>query len=325
LKFVGGLRLDRYASRAQDTPSFDIFNTAPLNQIGLDGLQSLRHANMAFTGSLGVVVSPTERVSLTTRIGRSYREPNIFDRYNAGASHTISPTTRSLTAPNPNLKPETGINLDAGVKVRFAKFAGSVAYFNNTYDNFISIFGEPLSGVAPVPGPFGPLTVFQRQNINRIRIQGFEAEAEVPFRLPETLKHSFVTILGNVSYTRGDDVKANRPVDPFLFPVVPLKTVVGARWNTANNRYWSEYRARIVNGQDRLPAGSPFAAPGQPRLGFTAHDLRGGVNFNREHYGVSLTLGVENLGNRFYQDLFSLFGEPARGRAFVTGLRIRFF
>ncbi len=101
--------------------------------------------------------------------------------------------------------------------------------------------------------------------------------------------------------------------------------MLGLRWNTATNRYWTEYRARIVNTQNRVPAGSIYLQPGTARLGFTVHDLRGGMNFNREHYGVSLTVGVENLGNRFYQDLFSLFDAPSRGRSVVVGLRLRFF
>ncbi len=328
LRVVGGLRVDRYSSEAEDTPSFDIFNVIPPGTGGVSGLQSLRHANTAITGSGGVVFNPIEQVSLVARLGRSYREPNIFDRYNAGASHSISPTTSTVTIPNPNLKPETGINLDTGVKVRFARLAGSFTYFNNTYDNFIGNFGAPLPGVAPIPNPIPggrPLTVLQRQNLNRVRMQGVEAELEVPFRLPEAFRNSFLTFSGNLGYTRGDDVKTGLPVDPFNFPVVPLKTVVGLRWNTATNRYWSEYRARIVNTQNRVPAGSIYLQAGTARLGFTVHDLRGGMNFNREHYGISLTVGVENLGNRFYQDLFSLFDAPARGRSFVTGLRLRFF
>lgn len=134
-----------------------------------------------------------------------------------------------------------------------------------------------------------------------------------------------MTLLGNLSVTRGDDLRANQPVDPFNFPVVPVKAVLGTRWNSATNRYWMEYRSRIVTTQRRLPPGSLYARPGTARLGFTVHDVRGGVNFDRERYGVALTLGVENLGNRFYQDLFSLFDAPARGRAFVAGVRLRFF
>lgn len=328
VRLVGGLRVDRYRSRALDTPSYDIFNFVPPGTAGINGLESLRHANVAVTGSGGIVVSPIPAVSLVARLARSYREPNIFDRYNAGASHTISPTTRSVTIPNPDLRPETGINLDLGAKVRFTRFSGSFTYFRNNYDNFISSFGAPVPGLPPTPNPIpggSPLAVLQRQNLGRIRMQGVEAEFEAPFRLPDALRASFLTLLGNLSVTRGDDLLANQPVDPFNFPVVPVKAVLGARWNSATNRYWMEYRSRIVTTQRRLPPGSLYAQPGTARLGFTVHDVRGGINFDRERYGVALTLGVENLGNRFYQDLFSLFDAPARGRAFVAGLRLRFF
>lgn len=328
VRLVGGLRVDRYSSRALDTPSYDIFNIVPPGAAGISGLESLRHANVAVTGSGGIVVNPVQSVSLVARLARSYREPNIFDRYNAGASHAISPTTRSVTIPNPDLKPETGVNLDVGAKVRFTRFSGSLTYFRNNYRNFISNFGAPVPGLAPIPNPLpggAPLVALQRRNLGKIRIQGVEADFEAPFRLPETLRSSFFTLLGNVSVTRGDDVTASRPVDPFNFPVVPVKAVLGTRWNSATNRYWMEYRARIVTTQRRLPPGSLYAQPGTARLGFTVHDLRGGVNFDRERYGVAVTLGVENVGDRFHQDLFSLFDAPARGRAFVAGLRLRLF
>jgi hemoglobin/transferrin/lactoferrin receptor protein len=328
VRLIGGLRVDGYRSRALDTPSYDIFNLIPPGTAGINGLESLRHANVAVTGSGGIVVSPIPAVSLVARVARSYREPNIFDRYNAGASHTLSPTTRSVTIPNPDLRPETGINLDLGAKVRFTRFSGAFTYFRNNYTNFIGNFGTPVPGLAPIPNPIPggvPLAVLQRQNLGRIRMQGIEAEFEAPFRLPDALRSSFVTLLGNLSVTRGDDLQANQPVDPFNFPVVPVKAVLGTRWNSATNRYWMEYRSRIVTTQRRLPPGSLYAQPGTARLGFTVHDVRGGINFDRERYGVALTLGVENLGNRFYQDLFTLFDAPARGRAFVAGVRLRFF
>ncbi|MFQ3580914.1 MAG: TonB-dependent receptor [Chloracidobacterium sp.] len=328
VRLIGGLRMDHYRSRALDTPSYDIFNLVPPGTAGITGLASLRHANTALTGSGGIVVSPIQNISLVARLARSYREPNIFDRYNAGASHTISPTTRSVTIPNPDLKPETGVNLDVGCKVRFTRFAGSLTYFRNRYSNFISNFGAPVPGLAPIPNPIpggAPLAVLQRQNLGQIRMQGIEADVEAPFRLPDALRSSFVTLLGNISTTRGDDLQTNQPVDPFNFPVVPVKAVVGMRWNSATNRYWLEYRSRIVTTQRRLPPGSLYAQPGTARLGFTVHDLRGGINLDRERYGVAVTLGIENLSNRFYQDLFSLFDAPARGRAFVAGVRFRFF
>jgi hemoglobin/transferrin/lactoferrin receptor protein len=290
-------------------------------QIGLDGLRSLNHQNTAVTGTLGLVVAPTEQISFVARVGRSYREPNIYDRYNAGASHDLRPATRTITVPNPDLIAETGINVDAGVRLRTKRFAGGFTYFNNTYRNFISLGGQPIPGVAPVPGPFGPLTILQRVNANKLRMQGVEGEWEIPLRLGD----SFLTPVGNVSYTHGDDLRTGLPVDPFWYPAMPLKLVAGARWNSLTNRYWWEYRARVQTGMDRLPPNSLYLRPGTARLGFTTHDLRGGVNWQREHYSIALTVGVENLGHRFYQDLYSLSDTPARGRAAIVGLKFKLF
>jgi hemoglobin/transferrin/lactoferrin receptor protein len=57
--------------------------------------------------------------------------------------------------------------------------------------------------------------------------------------------------------------------------------------------------------------------------GFSIHTARAGYNFNREHYTLGLSLGIENLGNKFYREHFQF--APARGRSFTVGVNYRFF
>lgn len=323
LRVTAGLRLDHYRSHAYDTPGYDLFSyfTELPGELGIAGMRSMRYVNTAPTGSLGVVFMPKEGMNLYARVGRSYREPNIHDRFTAGTGHAVTTTSTSITVPNPNLAAETGWNVDTGVKLRLNRVVASVGYFNNTYRNFITSSGKAIPGVDPVEGPFGPLTVLQRSNIDRMRFKGFEAEIEAPFRI----SRGFFTPSANLSTVRGDDLRLKIPVDPLYFPAVPFKGVLGARWSSTNGRYWWDYRARAVTTQDRLPAGSSYWAAGKARLGYTTHDLRFGYQLPFEKMTVTLNAGVENLGNRFYQDMYSLYDVPARGRTFVAGLRFRLF
>lgn len=123
---------------------------------------------------------------------------------------------------------------------------------------------------------------------------------------------------GNITYLRGDDIERDTPLNF----IQPLKTVVGLRAQDRRDRLFGEYRTRIVNRQERLTP-TFFAQNGGAESGFVVHDLRGGYNFRQERYRVGITVGVENIFNRFYSEQFVF--APARGRSFVVGTNLRFF
>ena len=54
-------------------------------------------------------------------------------------------------------------------------------------------------------------------------------------------------------------------------------------------------------------------------------NVRGGYTIRTEHVGYHFTLGVENIGNRFYTEAFSISNIPEKGRTLVGGLRLRFY
>lgn len=316
-RFVGGVRLDRFHIDSQRTPGFDLptFFTpnqiADMNLTGLD--QGLRVRDTAVSGDFGAVYKPFESVSLTARVGRSFREPNIFERF-----FTDFGSAAGFVVGNPNLKPESGVNVDTGIKVRTARFAGSFTYFNNTYTNFLtSQLAIDRNGV-PITISQGsgrpPIQVFRTVNIGRTRIQGVEGELETSLRFRGML----LTPFGNISTLHGDDLARNVPLDF----ITPLKTVAGLRAEDKRDRFWSEWTTRIVNTQRRL---SPqfLVSNGGAEAGFVAHDIRGGHNFRRERYTLGFTVGMTNLANRFYNEQFVF--APGRGRSATVGLNVRFF
>ncbi len=317
LRLIGGIRVDRFKLETGQTNGFVLppfFSKSQIEDLGLVSLdKGLSTDNTALSGDFGFVIKPIETISLTARVGRSFREPNIFERF-----FTDFGSSSGFVVGNPRLKAESGVNFDTGLQVRTSKFAGALNYFNNTYTNFLSSRlafdrnGNPLA----IPGsPGRPSTpVFQTVNRGRTRIQGLEASLEASFPFSSLL----ITPTSSISYLRGDDLQANQPLDF----ITPLKTVFALRVQDRPEQIWAEYGVRIINRQDRLSSAFLTANRGA-ETGFVIHDLRTGINLNREFYKLSFTLAIENLGNRFYSEQFVV--APVRGRTASIGMNIRFF
>lgn len=318
LKFTGGLRFDTFSTKALPTTDFTLdprFTPTQIEDLGLQGLTNgLAVTYRALTGDAGLVYYLTNALAASARIGRSFRTPNIFERF-----FTDFGSVAGFLVGNPNLKPETGINFDASLKFRSDRFAGAVTYFNNFYRNFLATpaaidrNGAPITIPRP---PQAPIPVFQTRNVREARIQGFEAEAEIPVKI----KLGYLTPYGNFSYLRGDNLTDKIPLDT----ISPLRTNAGFRWQNFLRSYYMDYNARIVTRQDRVPpvALLPVTQGGNggPEPGFVTHNVGGGYYSRRERFDWSVNLGVSNLFNRSFSEQFVF--APARGRSFTVGTSI---
>lgn len=329
-KVVGGIRLDNFRTSAEPTTGFTIptLRQDQIDDLGIGSLATgLNVSDTAVTGDFGAIYRVTPNVNLSARVGRSFRTPNIFELF-----FTDAGSVGGFIVGNPNLRPETGTNFDASVKIRKSKFAASATYFRNAYKNFLNTVAADDRRACPIfitqPGtvydpnnclivsfPPGraPVRVFQTRNVDRALIQGFEAEFEAPIRI----SFGYLTPNGNISYLRGDNTDRNVPLDI----ISPLRTNVGIRWNNYGKNYFFNYDVRIVTKQTRL---SPsFLLPvnqggnGGPEPGFATHNMGGGYYFRRERYGFNINIGVSNIFNRAYSEQFVY--APARGRSFTMG------
>jgi outer membrane receptor protein involved in Fe transport len=324
LRFVGGVRVDRFRVESKPTPGYNPFITGlgatspPVDFTTLPSVNGTALNRTAVSGSFGVVIRPESRLSLTARIGRSYRHPNLEELFFAG------PATIGNIIPNIKVEPETGINLDLGAKVRTDKYSASFSYFNNRYRNFIS---TEVIGSSPTAGSGGSIS--QAINFARVRLQGFEADVETP----RAYGGIVFTPYASAAYLRGEILEGRNPITGLTLNnqpadnITPLKVFGGLRLNDEKNRFWGEYVARI---QTRVERVSPLLTNSQFAIaqdyfglyGFTIHNLRGGYNWRGERTRVGVTLGVENLGDKFYREHFQF--APARGRTFTIGTQFKF-
>ena len=193
---------------------------------------------------------------------------------------------------NPALEPETGINFDTSVKISTSRVRASATYFNNYFTNFLA---TQLTGIQLPQPPRPPVDVFQTRNVRKARIQGFEAEIEVPFKI----RVGYLTPYGNFSYLRGDDVDRDIPLDF----ISPFRTNVGFNWQNFGKNYYIDYNARFVGEQERLSPEFLIANEGPSRAA-SPHSLSGGYYLRRERFDFSMNLGVSNLADNFYSEQF---------------------
>ncbi|MCI0388107.1 MAG: TonB-dependent receptor [Acidobacteria bacterium] len=322
LRLIGGLRLDRLDIETLPTPGYNPLlpgidrATPPIDLSTLPAVSGTSINRTTVTGDFGAVVRVTDYFNLSGRVGRSYRHPNLEELFFTG------PATIGNIIANTEVKPETGVNVDVGAKLRRSRYAASFNYFNNTYRNFIST--EVIS-IAPTSG-----LISQAINFARVRIQGFETDGEVTFNWGNSIFTPFIA----VGYLHGQILEAVNPLtraalnDVPADNISPLKAVTGIRWQTRGGWLWGEYNVRAQAQVDRvspLLTESPFIIA-QDLLalrGFGVHTLRGGFNLQRERRHFSFTVGIENLGNEFYREQFQF--APARGRSFTVGTVVRFF
>ena len=115
---------------------------------------------LALTGDVGLVGNTGGRVSPFVRFGRSYRHPNLEERFYAG------PAPAGNIAPNIRVKPETGNNFDVGAKISAGRFTGGAYGFVNQFKDFV------VQDLPVATTPSGGLA--QATNYADVRISGVE-------------------------------------------------------------------------------------------------------------------------------------------------------
>jgi hemoglobin/transferrin/lactoferrin receptor protein len=317
-RIVAGLRLDDYRMRTEATPGYDVESivagaTPPLAPGSLPDAGGDGTSRTAVTGDIGAVFRVNDAVSVLAHYGRSYRHANLEELLYAGSA------TVGAIAPNLLVEPETGDNVDVGVKFRSSRYAASLTYFNNTYDGFIST--EIVSDT-----PEGPLS--QAINFADVRIQGLEGSAEVPF----VAGPAVLTPYGNFAWTRGTVLSGTNRLTGLSLDgtpqdnISPFRALFGLRVADTRNRFWGEYGVRYVAEVDRVATtliDSPYLIP-QDLLGlagYTVQRIALGFNIGPDTGRLGIVAAVENLTDEFYREQFQF--APARGRTFTIGFNVK--
>lgn len=381
LRLTGGWRLDNWQTSAQVTSGFPLSaesllldlawpkllaDPGQINLAGLQGLDALVDGvrgigtnRTVVTGNAGIVLRLPGRINPYLRIGSSYREPGITERYlvrNFG-SRTFS----VLLVGNTWLRPERGKSIEGGLKTQGERWRAGAGYFRQELSDFLRLaFGNALFVPAdPARGldslspalPLHGILFAQRTNAARARIQGVEAEYEVSLKLPRILPWfapGTLTPFGTFGWLKGSDLSPDpkalelirrfyeRTDTPFelrgsasdapLTGITPLRGIFGARYSSPAAAWVGEYQMRYqarVTRADPLDLATDIATQYGTLASLNSlakHSLRIGYAQRWERSRLLLTGGIENLTDRLYFDHFQ--NAPAPGRALVFGVTL---
>jgi hemoglobin/transferrin/lactoferrin receptor protein len=316
MRLTGGLRVDAYRVATNPTPGYSVESLVTgavpaIDPATLPDIAGDRISRTAVTGEAGIVLWPARPVSPFGHYVRSYRHPNLEELLFSG------PATTGNIVPNVGVEPETGHNVDFGVKIRTRRVAGSLAYFNNTYSNFIS-----TEVVAEAPAG----SISQAINFAKVRIQGVEAQGDAPFVLAGLLWSPSAS----VSWNRGTVLSGSSPLFELAGAaqdnITPWKAHAGVRVGDRGERWWAGYSMRMQTDVTRvspLLSESPFLIA-QDLLslgGFTVHRLAAGYDWKRGNQRLGVTVAADNVTDVFYREHFQF--APARGRSISVALHVR--
>lgn len=261
------------------------------------GLSAQTQRHQALTGSVGTSYRMTEWASLVASIGRGFRAPAAPDLFANG----FHEGTRAFERGNPNLRIETSLNTDLGLRIEHARVTGEASVFRNAIDDFIYLRPFGTGGAA-----FDSLEVVQGNALLR------GAEARVAVR---TLPWLTLQAAGDI--VRG----TNRTVDVPLTFVPPPRVQLGARIEPSRlgsvvMRPWLSVSAERNWRQTRLDPRDVAPA------GYTLWQLGGGGTLLVGARVLVVDLAVRNVFDTRYRSFMSRYKEFADGPGRAVVLRV---
>jgi hemoglobin/transferrin/lactoferrin receptor protein len=228
---IGALRFDGYELAGGNTKS--------------DGQRLSPKLTIGFT--------PIEGIQPYVTYAEGYRSPSVTETLVNG----LHPFPASFVfIPNPNLRPEIGKTLEAGINLKFDnvlrpgdKLRGKFSIFENRVSNFIEAqYSDPGNDCG---NPFIPAgcndATFTYGNVARARLRGIEGEVAYD------AGRWFASVSG--SMIRGDNLTLNQPLES----IFPDKVSLAGGVRFLDDKLVIGARATLVAKQNRLPAATLLA------------------------------------------------------------------
>ncbi len=263
---------------------------------------SFSSTDRTVVGAANVLYGLTGNLNLVGAVGRGFRSPNIIERYFNGPT----PEGNGFQVRNPDLKPETSVNVDLGLKFRRGNvYLEGFVFRNEIHDGVrIEATGDSV----------GPFPAFQNVNVDRLRFTGAEVYGEFAFLNGFALSTNF-------SHIRSKDVK--NPGNP-VGDTYADRLGGELRYRDPDGRFWLGGAVRHNWEQKEIVLGTSPVGPVLPA--FTVLSARaGGRLFNVGGVSNNLTVAVENLTNELYAESANAsFFRPEPGRRLIVGLTSTF-
>jgi hemoglobin/transferrin/lactoferrin receptor protein len=271
--------------------------------------------NGALTGSLGFVISPSKRWSLSANFSTGFRSPNVDD-----AGKVFDSEPGAVVVPNPSLDAEYAWNAEAGIARVFGDWlkVDASGYYTILDDALVRRDFE-LNGMDSIMYDGEMSRVQAVQNAARATVRGIQAALEL--KLPAGFG-----LISHFNYLKGEEELDDGSVSPLrhaapwfgithlTFAIQKMKLDIYAVYNgevSYENLPPEEQSKDYMYAIDKN--GNPYS-PAWYTLNF-----KGMYQLTDQ---LSINAGIENLTNQRYRPYSS--GITGPGRNFIMAIRATF-
>jgi hemoglobin/transferrin/lactoferrin receptor protein len=258
--------------------------------------------NFSASARFIVDLDERDRYQLFGGVSQSFRAPNLSDLTRDDLS-----ATGIIEIPSTGLNPEIYLTYEIGLKAQTESVTASFAYFFTQIEDMI------VRRATGVPGQES------KANGGDGYIQGIEFAARWQIDPNWSLFGQIAWVEGEADQFIGTTQQTRR--EP-LGKVAPLNAFGGVRWQTRDNRFWTELVCLTYGEAARLNTADQADTSRIPPNGtpsFWLVSLRGGCKVN-EH--LILTASLDNLLNETYRYHGSGSNEPGFGA--TLGATVKF-
>ncbi len=195
LALTPGIRYDRTKLK----PEMDALAQQVLTTLGR---QAVEQSNGSLSPKLGAIWKFDPALSAYGQIARGFRAPN-YEEVNGAFRNT---SQFYSVVPNPDLKPETSLGVELGLRHVAAKHRLQLAVYDNRYKDFIESVQLACPGNPDCYQPAPAWRTNQAVNLSRVRIYGAEARGAWEFTPGWRVD-------GGIAWAHGTDEEAGQPLD----------------------------------------------------------------------------------------------------------------
>ena len=208
----------------------------------------------SLTGSAGVVVSLTDSLNFVSSFGTAFRAPSLND------TTAVEVTNEGVTAPSPDLRPETSWTVEGGLKAKHSYFRGALTLFHSRVNGLVArrpvqeaYSGETLPQLhQDLIKEYEGIDVLVFDNVDEAQFQGVELAGLIPIQPAWSVFGNVALIRGEVLKIGGKAPDPKKPWEARTRREPPLNGILGVQWEPMNTQYWATLYVRGAAEQRRL-------------------------------------------------------------------------
>ncbi len=255
----------------------------------------------AISPKLAVQVSPLDYLRVYASYGHGFRPPVLDDMCRSGRFN------KGFKVINPALKPEKNDNFEFGLDVKpMDNLLASATVYHSIGDDFIYYIST--GDTAMISGR--PRAIFQKDNISRVKMTGFEFDLNYQPHRMITLFTNFSTVSTEISKYKVNNPKADSNLTGFELTDVPEYLFTAG----TNLKYkwfglYGVYRYKGKQWYDEMNT--------QRVKSYATVDLK----FTGTYQWITVGVSVQNLFDKTYLDSK---GIPSAGRMVFAELTVNY-